>query len=311
MKQFILKCCYFLILLSLVFSGLNHLFDRGLRLSKDGELGVWNDIFQGRAKADILVMGNSRALVNVSPFILRERLGYSTYNLGMDGADFNLSKMRYQVACKRGKKPRILILVLGFEDVQQNIAVPFKEQLIPYLEDSIITKSIARYQFNYSPMDARVPLLKYRHHLESVWQSIAIQLGKAPQDIRLNGYQGRDYTWDETYASPGRTNNPNPKITPDLRQMLERFVEKSKSEGIELIMVIPPEYETVQHYFPHRKKIYCMYEGIARRNRIKYLNYADDNIKHKRDLFYTPTHLNKKGAEYFTNMLTADILKNP
>ncbi|WP_129715482.1 hypothetical protein [Pedobacter sp. SYP-B3415] len=287
--------------------GMNTFFDRGLRLSKEAEHTVWNDIFDGKVDAGILVMGNSRAFVNVSSLILQDNLGQRAYNLGMDGADFNLCKMRYEVAISRNRAPKLLVVVLGFEDLQLNAVLPNKQQLLPYLQDKIIQSSIAPYKNCYNIWDQELPLLKYRHHLQSLSESLKLYLGKQPHDLRIQGYQARDYKWIETFSAPKQFNLKQELITPALQDMLEKFVKAQRRAGIEVVMVIPPEHQTVRIYFPNRRKVYQVYKQIAQKHQVRILDYSDSMMSEQRKFFYSPTHMNREGSTFFSKQLARDL----
>jgi hypothetical protein len=61
----------------------NALLLHGLRRRRAGDYGVWNAVVQGRLGTNVIVIGSSRALMDVNCDALTARLGLSCFNLGL------------------------------------------------------------------------------------------------------------------------------------------------------------------------------------------------------------------------------------
>lgn len=75
------------------------------------------------------------------------------------------------------------------------------------------------------------------------------------------------------------------------------------------LYLFTPEYIEGQAFVAGRDEIITLYEEIAKKRDILFLNYSDDQICKQKKYFYNASHLNKNGAELFTNKLIKDLIK--
>ena len=60
------------------------------------EFEVMNDIYEGKAAAEIAIYGSSRAWVHIDPQVIEDTLGMSSYNFGNDGHNFPMQYLRHK-----------------------------------------------------------------------------------------------------------------------------------------------------------------------------------------------------------------------
>src|SRR5688572_31752450 len=92
-----------------IFSALGYMIDQGLKKTGLDNFPEWSNIQKGIVDADIIIAGNSRAWVNVSPYILDTALNSNTYNLGLDGHLFHAQYIRFKFYSKFNSKPHFII----------------------------------------------------------------------------------------------------------------------------------------------------------------------------------------------------------
>ncbi len=89
--------------------------------------------------------------------------------------------------------------------------------------------------------------------------------------------------------------------------LFNQFIKEIKEEDIDLIFVYGPEYIEGQDFVKNRNEIFSIYEEISNKEKIPFFNYSDDNMCFDKLLFYNSQHLNKKGANKFTEELIKDL----
>ena len=70
MKRFVLRLLLFCLLPLPLLYALGKVVDSGLKRSRSLLFSEWNDIYDGKINADMLILGSSKAWVQFSPLIL-------------------------------------------------------------------------------------------------------------------------------------------------------------------------------------------------------------------------------------------------
>ena len=121
MKRFLQSCVLFAVFLYLALMGVDAVYSHFVAQSGRNNVTQWRDLVRGRIEADVLAMGNSRALHHINPFVLDSLLGTHTYNLAIDGGPINFQIQKYRTFRRHNDKPELIL---------QNIDYLFHDYLI-------------------------------------------------------------------------------------------------------------------------------------------------------------------------------------
>jgi hypothetical protein len=311
-KLLITKIIVFLILLYLPLFFLQKAVDNGLRKYRAGEYGVWNDIYNSKINSKVLVVGSSRALVNISTSILDSMLKKSVYNIGVDGGHFSQTLQRFKIYLMHNKKPEAIICSLGMSDLEKTAGLFNMEQYLPYLGDSLIAKSNKGYANSFISADYYVPSMKYRVDLGSILTGLKLYFDREVniKDPRVRGYEARNLKWDTSFDDLKKSGKSfDIRINQDAANDLEEFVNVCRLNKIKLIFVYTPEYIEIQPYFKNRDFVMDFYRSFSRKNEIPFIDYSKDSLSFNKSLFYNSEHLNLVGSKLFSQKLAADLIK--
>ena len=313
MKKFILRLLLFCLAPLPVLYLLAHVVDEGLRKSRHFYYSEWSDLFPGKINADVLVLGSSRAWVQVSPKILDSILHLNTYNLGMDGASFNMQYERFKLYLRYNKKPKYIIQEVGYTStLVKNNSLSGPQQFLPYLYDTAVWRITQMSNTPFTLADRYFPMYKYNNEFPLVAEGIRSYFGKGVAPVKYKGYQGMERVWDSSFhdfkvANPvGCAYTIDPKA---LAQLTEYF-DFCKANGIKVIMVYPPAYIESLYYISNQQEILDVYNKFAAQYHIPFYNYMYDSLDYSHDNFYNSQHLNKRGSEIFTTDLAQKMLKD-
>ena len=128
MKRFSLRLLWFCLLPLPLLFGLNYVVETGLKKSRSYYYAEWNDIFNSKINADVLICGSSRAYVHLSPKIIDTILHIKSYNIGMNGTQFLMEYDRFRIYLKHNKKPKYVIQTVDFASF--SLMIQFGHQLI-------------------------------------------------------------------------------------------------------------------------------------------------------------------------------------
>jgi hypothetical protein len=312
MKKFLISIFIFSLSL-LVFAYLMDLFlSNSLRKSKNGEFGVWNDIYNGRVNDDLLIYGGSRAWVQFDPQIISDSLNISTYNIGINGHNFWLQYLRHSLLLKYNEKPKVIIHSVDIMTLGKRPDLFNPEQFLPYMiDDTTMSTAISSYE-GYSYLDYKVPLLRYSGKWKAVISALKLTFGsKNYTPDRIKGYQGKNMTWNTDFEkAKEELNEFNVDIDPETVQLFEKYIQECRDKNIKLIFVNPPEYIEGQNFVKNHDEIIAVFSELGRANNIPFYDYSNDSMSFDKKYFYNSAHMNKLGAELFTKKLTMDFKRD-
>ena len=313
MKRFIKRLLLFcLVPLPLLFL-LNHVVDKGLRKSRYYYYSEWNDMFDGKINADLLILGSSRAWVQISPKIMDSMLHVNSYNLGLDGASFNMQYARFRIYLLHNKKPKYILQEVGYTStLVRNDRLPATQQFLPYLQDSSVWKIVTNASNPLALPDRYFPLYKYNNEMTLVKEGILSYMGKGAVSEKYKGYQGQEKYWDSTFHD-FLQQNPHGAVFPIdsvAVSLFRNYLNFCRDNDIKVIMFYPPAFIQSLAYIKNKQEILDVYNNFSKEYNIPFYTYMYDTLNFSRNNFYNSQHLNKHAAEIFCTELAKDIQKN-
>lgn len=258
---------------------------------------VWNDILHTDIDADVLIMGNSRAWVQYSPYILDSILNVRSYNVGIDGSAFNRQKARYDIyRYYKHSKPKYIIQNVEYFTFKKSIGYE-REQFMPYLMYPYFRHRIMEEE-PFSFAELFIPM--YRYYMSNVYEEYT------KYDPKLHkGYAGKNLEWDGSELAKQQPYFE--EIDSVTYNMFVEYVEQTKKEGIQLIMVYAPIYTKATKLILNHEEIHQHYRTLSAKYNIPLLDYSNWYVSNDTTYFYNAMHLNWKGAELFSTQLAHDL----
>lgn len=276
-----------------------------------GEITTWESLYNGKVDSDIVIYGSSRAWKHIDPAIITNKLGFTAYNLGIDGHNFWLQYLRHKVLLSKNKKPKLIIhSVDAFTLVKRNNLFN-SDQFLPYmLWNNQIYQTTKSYD-GFNTIDFMLPLIRYYGKLE-VFKTV-FRVNFRPQNniaLRIKGYQGEDAKWNGDFDTAKKHFGfYQVKLDSASIQLFDDYLKECKAKKIEVMLVYTPEYIEGQYFIKNRAHIIALYVMFSEKYNIKFYDFSKDSICFKKEYFYNAMHLNKTGSTLFTNKLI-DTLKN-
>ena len=309
MNKFALRLLLFIAIPLPILYTASFIIDTGLRKSHHFYYSEWNDLMKGKINADLLIMGSSRAWVHVSPKILDTTLHINSYNLGMDGTQFNMQYDRFKLYRLHNKQPKYIIQTLDFTILTPSNLLHAYQQFLPYLYDTSVRSLTSHYIGKFGVGDYYFPLYKYNNELPVAKEGLMSFFNKGVPALKYKGYQGQNKLWDSTFEKFVNSAPEGTKIKVDPKSVLlmEEFLTYCQQNGIKVILVFPPVYSEFLKYCLNKDEIIGLYEGLHTKYDVPFLNYLDDDLSAHKENFYNSQHMNKHAAEEFSMKLAADI----
>jgi hypothetical protein len=313
MKSFIKHISIFVLPIILFAYPLDLLISNNLKKSHDyyGELEVWNAIYKGNINSKNLIYGSSRAWVGINPQILADTLQTSVYNLGIDGHNFWLQYLRHLEYLENNKLPKQIILAVDFGSLQKRKTLYLYEQFLPYM---LWNKNITKYTksyigFNY--FDYYVPLKRYIGKPNVLKNAFYLGLSNNKDSFyRTLGYKGIEKKWTNEFEIAKNTiSSYKVSIDTESVALFDTFLLECKKNNINVVIVYTPEFIEAQKFIKNREEILDIYKLHAKKHDVPFLDYSKNSLNYDKQYFYNATHLNKTGANLFSEILANDLKK--
>ena len=310
MKRFLIHLTIWLAAAFVLAVALDAMITAGLRKADLRKYCVWNDIYNGKINADLLVMGSSRAWSGYNTYILDSLLKCNSYNIGIEGHHFGVQMIRYTTYRRFNRKPSVIVLNTDFLSTLSNSAESQYEleQYFPYICDTALCDAVAA-DNDITWLERYCPLLRYFGYRDDIAHGIESFFGRKHfSDGGLyKGYRGNDWHWNRASLADDNTHY-QVDISAEIVGKLEDFVEAAEEEGIQVVFVKAPFYRPLLERFSDvARATDSIFVSIADRHQVPILDYYYSPVGLDSTNFYNPSHLNAKGAEIFTTELCRDL----
>lgn len=289
MKTFILKIVLFFFILFGIDRGLGLVCDYMNAHLTGGDKRNHYDVFN-RVKADILILGSSRANHHYNPQIVTDSLKMSCYNCGYDGFGILSMYGRYEMILQRHKPKVVIYDVLAANEIygDESDHLKFMAELKPYIGHPQIMSVFS----DVSPME-KYKLYSRMYQYNSVIfdlvkdffsHPIKIENGYSPLSGVMN-YEPHAFTEDFATATPDSVK---------LRYVI-KLIESTKQNNIQLVFALSPFYNATN------SNDYRVIKDLCRQYDVPLIDCYTDSTFMKKEYFQDSYHLNGKGADKFTS----------
>ena len=236
--------------------------------------------------ANLIVLGASRAQFNYVPEIFQEKLGFTSYNYGMEGSSIIGQYLCLTKAIELGKVD-VVLLDLSNSQLQEGWIVDRISSYNNYywMNDSV--KSAVDEIMGRKSIMLLSSLYQFNSHAHDfLWLY-------ADKRKDINGYVPLPYTGSAIHI-PNSSKSEKFVVYPLGEKYLDKICQLCKLNGIKLFICKSPSLLTDQS-FDEYLSWYCKYRSV------QFINLSNcDAVNRDSRLYKDVTHLNDRGARIFT-----------
>ncbi|MGN6533005.1 MAG: hypothetical protein ACTHK0_14785 [Ginsengibacter sp.] len=256
-------------------------------------------------KQDILVFGASRANHHYVPEIFQKRMNLSCYNTGSDGQIILYNYAILKSFLQRYSPKRAILDFSRDEfDVEQK-SYDRLSALIPYYKTHPEIQKI---------INLRSPYEKYKmisriYPYNSLIFSIIMGSMKSHEERKRTNEQNGYIPFFTICNKPLGTDTGYGIKNLDINKIsaFESFVKDCKKSNVKLYVIISPLFIKYLHENPSVNIV----KSFAQKYQFAVFNFTNDSLFYNNNLFSGDgTHLNDKGARFFTNLVIDSIIKD-
>jgi hypothetical protein len=310
MRLFFLRSSWFVLGLWVLALALNSLLMWGIHRKQTGDYGLWNRIVTGRVNARLLISGSSRVLVGVDSRRLGKATGLSCVSIAVDGSRLEAQVALLETYLCRNEAPAVIVQSVDMYSLEPLDKVYQPSLYAPYLKEPSLyayARSIERgfWARRY------LPLYNFAWDKVMLFESLWSLLGResASWEHRYDGYRPNDAVWDGSFE---RFEEAHPEgrsyiFTSEGIGYLQRIFALANEHGARVILIYPPEFHRNMTLTLNRPEILKIYRDLATKNRAPFWDFSDEPICRDQTAFYNSQHLNRSGAERFTDVLAERV----
>ena len=310
MKRFICKCSLFALLAVVGAILLQQIVDHGLKkmTSHTATQTSISQLLSDTLNADIVIMGNSRALCSYNTAIMEKETGMKTWNIGVSGQPFGISYLRYQLYAWHNKQPKLLIINIDNTELEMISNGFGREEYYPYFSDNMVRSYLDVYGFTWK--DIYVPMYKYFGDYKLIAYGLMSSVGLYPfaSQQHYHGFFNCDLPFDgqRLHEILSQKELDPACCESDAIQLLEKFLGDLDRQPIHVIFCYAPQYQLL---YKRLQLSDCMnvYHQFSDRYNIPLLDYSSISWGNDSSYFYNANHINLLGSELFTTQLVHDI----
>jgi len=311
------KKLYWVFIVIILFFAGDRLFGWVLKQLTEKSQFRYSRLYQGDAKADILLVGNSRGLIFYQPYI-EKITGKKTLNISYNGMPIDLAEVLVKDYLEKYPAPKQMILDVSMCDRLNkslitgfNLYTPYSPRMYDLIHLNDTTSAVAGKIFHL-----------YRYNSE-IFQRSMFYLNKTDEDWLLDRVINdamvtgiTDYVADTIKIENGGIVNgkkskffflkdEEDKKVKGVMEHLVATVNFAKSKGVDVQLVINPYYPPYLDKLVNLDQLRVAAEKATGMKVHDYSRSVTD-----REGFGDYQHLNKAGSRIFLDKLKADgILK--
>jgi hypothetical protein len=295
MRKAIIRTVLFLLVIFVIDLAFGVCLDFLQKNAKGGSTGKINYI-ANTTKADVIILGSSRAEHHYVPQVIEDSLHLSCYNCGRNGNGIILMYGRYKLLTQRYTPKLIIYDVNPHYDLQLNDNSSYTVFLKPFYKRTGIDSIINNIDKN-DKYKMRSSLYRYNYRVLEI----------------LNDYRGLDIDKYKGYVPMRDTMKYEPlpeKKVSDFKYdklkiyYLERLIKECKGKT-ELVFIASPRYNG------EKTNTFDPLIALCKKYGVPFLDYnCDSDFIHNVNYWGDSVHMNDAGATAFTRKIIKALKSN-
>lgn len=263
---------------------------------------------------DFAVIGSSRAENLVDINTMEKATNLKGINLAMQGTGNAGLYLLLKGFIERNNKIRYLLIQVdeySLDSKKSYINAFPTHAYLPYFAEKSV-KQIIRENVDYKKylLWEYVPFSRYVDY-NSYYMTYCLNFIFGKQKKNYEQTKGTDLEYSKVKFKFDKDKYSNFKRIIDKNDItyLNRIIEYANSNHISVIMFTAPQYFEIIPYLNTRDESLRIFQNIANRHQIKYLNFETDEITNDITAFFDATHLNGVGSKKFSENLS-NVIKH-
>ena len=275
-------------------------------------LPQFHELLEPTKPHDLLMLGSSRTHLHNDPKIIDSITGLNSFNAGIDGANMMSLYIMLNGYLETHPPPKLMLFEVAMFSFKVDESHPLDATFyFRYLDNKAVYNSMNE-SWKYSGFFKYLPFLRLTEF----------------DDInRTYGFKGlaggKEVLYGKTYK--GYAENSTDVISDTVthsefgcsfvsysekgRYYVDKILNTCRKNNIRVVIIYSPEFRKLNYICPDGKKIIDTVDALANKYNYPFWNYLHHDICNNPAYFFNIGHLNKTGAEKFSEILAEDVKK--
>lgn len=266
------------------------------------------ELISSNTDYDMLFLGSSRMQNFVNPAIIDSALQTNSFNGGTQGANLWEIRMLFNIYLKNHPSPNTVVLALDDNSLNTARKIALYSRYLPYTSEEIIDTSLSGLGIK-TKLYKLFPFLKL-NDMDDYEKGAMFRLGLGQKELRGGDfyYKGFVSNTEDTIVTTHELPYRKTKIYPEGVSSLQAIVDSCLTRNINLVFVYMPEYKFMNgRNVENINEILGHYEKVATDNDLIFLRHDRLPMCDEAKFFANVGHLNRKGAEFYSSILAAEL----
>lgn len=307
MKLFIKKALIFLAILICILTSISQCLKVGYKYKNDrSNIKLFKILETNEIDPELLILGSSIAEGDFNSEIITKESGFKTYNAALSGRKIQDWHPLAEEILGYASNTKIVVFDVfpNVFDWYENIYLP--QQFYPYLGNRNVQSALASIGPQYAKLTYvpfyELTMLNSNYVIEAVstWSC----------GLKRSNYSQIEYVRNEgSNFDPINLEHYVPiSISNKSIELYYNLIRQFKSKGAEVVFVAPPMYAKGMLAYDQYDKVIEQVKIMVSSTDSKFLDYSkDDRFVNNKYYFFNNTHLNKNGADAFTQTFDIDL----
>lgn len=268
------------------------------------------EIFDNTTPYDIIYIGSSRTHTSIFPAVVDSVTGLSSYNAGIEGANFFEFKLTLDGYLAKHPSPKLVVLTIDPGSYNMDRKMLFPVQYFQVLQNPVVRntfKDMKEYKLFFIERLSFLRVIYYDDYVKGL--AVRGLLGQnelsRSNSFQNKGYQSNGYTCTDTLA---KYKTKKIEISNEGLKKMEAMIDTCRSRGIRIVLTYAPEYNfKYQSSFSNFDEFIRVVDTVARKNNIPF--YRGDSLEICKNpcFFANYGHLNTYGAIEYSKIIGQKI----
>ncbi|MES2680751.1 MAG: hypothetical protein V4635_12740 [Bacteroidota bacterium] len=285
---------------------LEDLYDFGLKQNQNIKMA---SVKNSPPCTDLLVHGPCEPLWMISPALLDQQTGISSYNLALSHSDFADNYLHLYYYLKYNKAPKYLLLYVTPESLDKHYNTFNSYRFAPYLSDTLVNKVVRENDPAYFKW-TWIPFMKYAYY-NNRFNFDVLQGYKHYFSGRKSAYYPDGFepptkrAWGNHTGEFAQLYKENTVFKPDsLREKyLHKTIRMAKEKKIRVFLYESPVLYEALAFQPNRDEMIDRIKKIAVEEQVPFIQFEKLAMAKEKRYFVSTLNFNMEGVILFNDTL--------
>lgn len=312
MKKNLKASLLFITLLFFILLLIETTIKQGVKYSEKGQTGKVNQVFRHKLNHEVVMFGASNGEVGFSAALFSKLSGKTAFNMCIDGTDISQYGDLVKELCDYSDTKQLIFALPPNGMFDAKLPTEVNRYLV-WFNNSYIKENEIYHNYEGFYKLSYIPFYGFTVYNNIFYRTSFDGWARKLSNYNKNscyetlGWNPMNVEWGEKNSSLVMKDSLTLLINPNTLKIMDEIITLVKSKNKTATFVIMPAessaFKMFKNYTAYKKSII----DLTQKHQIQLLDFNEDSSIMQSKYYYNFTHLNKTGAELFTQKLSEQL----